>query len=481
MKTSHRSRMLLGIVSAATGGWLSARAADPGSIAAPTTGTAPAPAPAAPAPEFRNLRYDDSQATREAGLVYTKLGWNEVSDLSIGGQVRERVETWVNYNFNPDNDDDLFILSRLRLHGDLRVASALRFFVEARSAFVNDRDLPPANQNGKRPIDEDQLDLQNAFGDLSFGLPGDHKLTLRAGRQEMAYGKERVIGVGDWTNTRRTFDGVRGILALGDWRVDAFAVRPVTIQRYEFNDGYSGQDLYGVYAATKCKEIGMDLDLYALNRYRHNTPAAAPDDNRNTLGARVGGLCGASGFDYDLEAAYQFGDVGDGDIDAFSFASQFGYNVKDCPYASRIFLGYDYATGDDDLGDGDSSRYDQLYPTGHMYFGLIDAIGRQNIQDISLGLSARPMPKLSAKLEGHYFDRAEREDGVFDAGGNLIIPGGASDNRHIGEELDFSLGYQVDPHLLFTAGYGHLFAGSVVEDAEGDDISTGYVSGQYTF
>ena len=56
-----------------------------------------------------------------------------------------------------------------------------------------------------------------------------------------------------------------------------------------------------------------------------------------------------------------------------------------------------------------------------------------------------------------------------------------SNARNIGEEVDISLGFQFDPHLLLTAGYGHFFAGDVINDAHGDDADTAYVSGQYTF
>lgn len=465
MKTVRYSEILLGAAIAATG-----------IVPASCLGAADAPA----APSFQNLRYDDSQATREQSLYYTKLSLGDASDLSVGGQVRERGETWRNFNFKDANDDS-FLLSRLRLNADLRLCPSFRLFVEGRSAFANDRDLPTPDKSGKRPIDEDVIDLENAFGDLSYTCAGGANSTLRLGRQELSFGKERVIGVGDWTNTRRTFDGARAIFQRGGWRVDAFAVRLVSIQRYQFNDGYSGQDLYGVYATKQLKDLGATLDVYALNRFKHNATTNTVDDNRDTVGARFAGKCGKSGFDYEVEGDYQFGDSGKGSIDAWSVASQIGYNVPDCPFSSRLFAGYDYATGDRNAKDKDNNRYDPLYPTGHPFFGLIDVIGRQNIQDISIGISGEPAKKFKAKIEGHFFERAEKTDSVFDAAGNPVIAGNASAARSIGQEIDASVGYQFDARLLLAVGYGHFFAGSAVKDSNGSDIDTGYVSGQYTF
>lgn len=447
-----------------------------GLAAAATMGAARA---ADPAPTFQNLRYNDSQETRRQDLIYMKLGPGEASSLAVGGQARVRGEWWENFNFGADHDDE-FLLTRLRLHGDLRVAPGLRFFVEGRSALANGRDLPTPDGSGKRPADEDVVDLQNAFGDLSFSPTGESLTTLRVGRQELSYGKERVLGVADWANTRRTFDAAKLMLEDGGWQLDAFAARLVPVQRYEFNDGDSGQDLYGVYSSGRIEETAARLDLYWLLRNKEAV-AGGPDDERHTVGVRLYGACGTSAFDYDLEGDYQFGDRGEAGIEAWAAAAQLGYLVPDCPVHSRLFLGADYATGDDDLQDADATRYDQLYPTGHAFLGLIDVIGRQNILAFSAGITAEPAKKIKTKLEGHWFERAESGDGVFDAAGNQVIAGGASDASGIGQEADFTIGYQHNARLLLAAGYGHFFAGDVVNDAGGEDIDTAYLSGQYTF
>ena len=444
-------------------------------VASFTAALAAAAADPAP-PAFQNLRFDDNAVTREAAALHLKDFAGAGSELGVGGQVRVRGEWWENFNFKPANDDE-FLLTRLRLHGDLRVAPGLRFYVEGRGAYANDRDLPTPDHSGKRPIDEDVADLLNAFADLGHSFADDASLTLRVGRQELLYGKERVLGPVDWSNTRRTFDGAKLIGALGDWRVDAFLARLVQVQRYEFNDGDSGQDLAGIYATRKLAGLGGLVDLYALRREKDAAGKVAADD-RNTFGARLNGVCGKSGFDYDVEGAWQNGDSGEADVSAWMVASQIGFKVPDCPHSTRFFAGFDYASGGDNATDGDANRYDQLYPTGHPFFGTLDMIGRQNIEDLSLGVEGRPTAKTRCTIAGHWFERAESRDGVYDVSGAQIIAGDASAAGGIGQELDVNL---VDTHLTFAAGYGHFFAGDVVSDSGGDDLDSVYVSGQYTF
>ena len=438
----------------------------------PLTLLAADPPPAA----FQNIRSEDDAATRAASLFHTDLGWTDASALTLGGQLRVRGESWENFAFGEDNDD-AFWLTRVRLHTDLRIGTGFRIYVEGISALAHDRDLPPAG--GKRPIDEDNFDLLNAFGDFSFDLRGARH-TLRLGRQELSLGKQRLVSPLDWVNTRRTFEGARLISVAGDWRVDTFATRLVNHDRHSFNDGDSGQDLYGVYAAGQRTNGG--LDFYGLGQQRDAAKFAsstnALEEDRFTVGARYYGACAQTPWDYDLEAAYQFGDFGDGEIGAYMLAAELGFKIPDCPAKSRAYLGLDYASGDDNLGDGDLATFGQLYPLGHAYFGGIDTVGRQNIVDLTLGMKATPVAKLDTRLEVHAFQKAEKPDALYDAGGSAVTAGAGRDSD-IGQEVDFTADYALDRHTKLSAGYSHFFAGDAI--TTGEDIDFVYAQAQYTF
>jgi hypothetical protein len=429
-----------------------------------------------PPAAFQNLRSEDDAAAREAAFVHQQLDWNDAAELTLGGQVRVRGESWDNFAFGPANDD-AFWLSRIRLHTDLRTCAGFRLYVEGISALAHGRDLPPAG--GKRPVDEDRLDLLNAFGDFTFDLGGAQH-TARLGRQELQYGRQRLVSPLDWVNTRRTFEGGKLISVAGDWRVDTFATRLVNLDRSGFNDGDSGQDFYGVYAATKCDHGG--LDFYGLGLQKDAAKFASSsnslDEDRFTVGARLYGTGPQKALDFDVEGAYQLGDFGDGDIGAYMLAAEVGYKIPDCPAKSRLFASIDYASGDDNLADGDLATFNQLYPLGHAYFGGIDTVGRQNIIDLSLGMKATPLAKLDTKLELHHFQKAEKQDALYDAGGGIVAAGSGSDTD-IGQEVDFTVDYALDLHTKLTVGYFHLFAGDAI--TTGEDISTAFAQAQYTF
>ena len=430
-----------------------------------------------PQPAFQNTRYDDDLATRQAALYYMPLRLNDASELSVGGQIRVRGERWDNFGFTEANDDE-FLLLRLRLHTDLRVCSGFRVFVEGIGAQATERDLP----GGRRTVDADSADLLNAFGDLSTDI-GEASLTLRGGRQELQYGKQRLVSPLDWANTRRTFDGVKFIAKSGDWRVDAFLARLVQVQKYAFNSGDSGRDLYGVYATRKIASWQGAADAYWLSLDRDDATfgAVTGEEKRETLGARLGGACGVSGVDYDLEGGCQFGDVAGADIRAFFFASQVGYKPPDFPMNPRLYMGYDYASGDDDPADGEVETFNQLFPLGHAYFGALDVVGRQNVTDISAGVTLAPLAKLSVKLEGHLFERADTHDALYDVGGNVTRAGDTGSSRDIGREINLITDYKWNARLLLQAGYGHFFAGDFIEESgASEDVDLAYVMAQYT-
>ena len=122
----------------------------------------------------------------------TEDGWLWAS---FGGQFRFRYEKWRDFGFVRTNDDG-FELFRTLLHADLHVGENVRFFVQGKSAFATERNLP----GGQRGLDVDELDLQNAFADVSIPFAGG-TFTFRPGRQELLFGKQRLVSPLDWSNT----------------------------------------------------------------------------------------------------------------------------------------------------------------------------------------------------------------------------------------------------------------------------------------
>ncbi len=412
---------------------------------------------------------------------------NEAGDwyASFGGQYRMRFESWNNFNAGgvpADRDDnDSLLLHRILLHGDFHFGEHVRVFLQGKSALANDDELPDARQN----LDKDSLDLQNAFIDLMFDA-GDAHVTLRAGRQELLFGKQRLVSPLDWANTRRTFEGGSVIVKYGDWTITPFAVEPVPVKRYEFNDTDNEVLFFGVHATGKTFVPGVSSDLYyyGLDVDRNVTfNGTTGEEERHTLGGRLFGKFGDTGFDYDFEGAYQFGEVGGADVSAFMIGSEVGYKFGDFWGAPRVFLGFDYGSGDDAPG-GDVETFNQLFPLGHAYLGWIDFIGRQNIIDVTPGVTFVPFEKMLVTVQAHFFWRASDDDVIYNAGGAPRAAAFASDEREVGQEIDLLIKYQWDVHTALFFGYSHLFAGDYLHEATpaaDEDIDFTYFIFEYTF
>src|SRR5438132_13706762 len=87
-------------------------------------------------------------------------------------------------------------------------------------------------------------------------------MTLRAGRQELAYGSSRLISAREAPNVRLSFDGVKAILKVSGWRVDAFVVKPVRTKTGVFDyDPDVNEKFWGLYAVTPGSSL-LVADLY---------------------------------------------------------------------------------------------------------------------------------------------------------------------------------------------------------------------------
>lgn len=446
-------------------------------------------------PSFKGFRFDEDWSKFNAKdsdnpldqIKHISLSDDDSVWLSLGGELRLRNENWTSFGFSdaPDRDDN-FILGRLKLHADLHLGERIRFFIEGESAMVTDRDLP----GGRRTLDVDELDLQNAFVDFLIPLQdSSNSVTLRLGRQGLSFGKQRLVSTLPWANSQRSWDGGRVILNYNNWRVDTFYTRFTPVQKYQFNDWLNGPDFWGIYATGKIGEkdqIGIDLYYLGIQYDGIRTyNGTAGKEDRHTVGARAFGKIADSGLSFDVEAAYQFGEVGTSDISAYMFASKLSYGFSSSEWKPSIYIGYDYSSGDDNPGDSDVETFNQLFPLGHAYNGFMDLIGRQNIQDIYAGVSFKPHTKLLVKLDYHVFSRSSDSDSVYNAGGGILRATTPGASNSVGQEIDLTVKLSVNRHLTFQVGYSHFFAGDYFTDTSAgtadEDVDFVYAQAVFKF
>lgn len=420
----------------------------------------------------------EGQANFWDGIKYVPLNDDGTNWVSFGGSVESRGENWHNFAFGaPPVNDDAFLLWRLRLHADARFGENLRVYVEGKHADASDRDLP----GGRRALDVDTLALEEAFLDYTIPMAGESKLTIRPGRQKLVFGKQRLVSALPWANTLRRWDGVRVNYESGGWTTSAFWTYFAPTQKYDFNDSDSDNEFWGVHSTGAPGGGALKMDLYYFGSDRTSVTfnGTTGGNERHTFGARVFGAEGQ--FDYDVEAAYQTGRVGQGDVQAFMVGSQFGYRTDpDSAQNPRLWVGFDFGSGDKNAG-GDVETFDQLFPLGHAHLGLIDVVGRQNIIDASVGASMNVASRTVLGAAVHNFWRHRGSDAFYNSGGGVARAATSSASR-VGSELDVTLRYRHDVHTSFLLGYSHFFAADFIDETgANDDIDFAYAEVKYFF
>jgi hypothetical protein len=439
-------------------------------------------------PKFQPIRYEEDWGVLKDSLRdngYEKFKFMPLSEsgdafLSFGGQLRLRGEAWSNFGFGGGGSpDDTYGLSRLRLHGSLHLGTRFRAFVEGKSSLSTDRDLP----GGRRTGDVDTIDLQNALLDVNAALE-PVGVTFRLGRQELRFGKQRLVSPLDWSNTRRTWDTARAIVKLKGLRVDGFWSRFAPVKKYSFNTSDdSGLELYGIYATGEASSA-LSLDVYWLGFERDlaRFHGLSAPEKRDTIGGRFWGEIAGTGADFDAEAAFQFGNHGLRDVRSSFFAGQVGFPFPNFVTRPRVYAGLDFGSGDDEPEDNKLSTFNPMFPLGHAYLGYVDLVGRQNIVDWNAGLSFFPVEKLKVQADGHNFWRHSDRDALYNPGGGVVRSGASGDSKYVGFEIDFTVSRPVNRNFLIVGGYSHFFSGAFIEESgPSDDIDFGYLMLQFTF
>lgn len=399
----------------------------------------------------------------------------------FGGQWRLRGEAWRNFNFDETQDDE-FAVSRLFLHTEIHPNCWSRIFLQAKSSLITDRDLP----GGRRTIDMDTIALHNAFVEFTFCDCMCDAITIRLGRQEIEFGSRRLLFQMEWANTRRIWDGALVELCLCDWAFTAFYARLAEVQKYDFN-GTSGDQVYGGWAEG-CLTEYIPLSLYFFGRSRSDAvyEDASGDEDRYTIGFWSKGeipWCKHCLL-FDIEAAYQFGEVDTSNINAYMFAIYFGSRFELFGLYPEIWVGVDYASGDREIGDTDIETFSQLYPRGHGYLGWLDVVGRQNNIDNQYYLLLHPSACMEIRIANHWFWRAEDTDALYSPGSAISRGPGVGLSKRIGAELDIMYIWQLDCHTQFYAGWGHFWPGPYIREIDPtkqEDIDHFYSALTFTF
>ncbi len=170
---------------------------------------------------------------------------------------RARLEGDSAGNFQAGNSDS-YLLTRFRLGVAIRPARWVRAYVELQdaTAFWNPPPLLPPYQS--------TWDLRRAFVDL--GDPEQDPISLRVGRQDIAFGHLRLVGTSYWRNASRGWDAAMLVVNRDRFRVNAWAASPVIATANGLSHHQQGNNFHGVYSSFRDVIRGSVLEPYVFWR-----------------------------------------------------------------------------------------------------------------------------------------------------------------------------------------------------------------------
>jgi hypothetical protein len=286
----------------------------------------------------------------------------------------------------------------------------------------------------------DVFDLHQGYLQLATPWRGAD-LALRAGRQEIALGNERLVGAVNWSNTGRTFDGARvsyapkGAGGSDRWSATAFAAIMEENGR-RFGGTAAGTTappdhfVAGAYASVGApQKPGADLTLLHDGGGRYRTFA---DADRTTLDARL--RAAPLGVRIDLEAAAQTGSQSfvpasgartSQSVRAWLLGARMAHPVG----RGSVTVGIDALSGDDTPADGRYTAFSTMFGTNHPFYGLMDLIGdpaattkEHGLRDLLGTASYAVSSSFTPRAELHRFTLATGDERALGTEADVVAP-----------------------------------------------------------
>jgi hypothetical protein len=275
------------------------------------------------------------------------------------------------------------------------------------------------------------------------------------------------------------------------WDFDAFAVRPVLIEPTTLDTSDHNQLFSGSWLTYR-NAPGQNFDFYYLNLNNDNRNAAIGNGgvpgnyNISTFGMRSVG--NYKGWLWDFEPMLQTGHYSNQSVLAKAVAMDGGYNFADTMWTPQLWAGYEYASGDPNpQASGTRRTFNQLFPFGHYYFGQIDLVGRQNINDFFLSGYAYPVKWLTMNAQYHVLRLDSDKDALYGPGGNIVRQdktGKAGDDVGNLFTLTSNIHFTNHSDLLIGGSYlwaGHFLKATATTPAQAQNPTLFYMQYSYRF
>ena len=384
-----------------------------------------------------------------------------------------------NQDFTEQGPDAVDFLSRLRLQALLRWRGLSGFVQVQDHRGWGSRNEP--NASGALGFQQGWFE---AAGKTKSGLSG----SLRVGRQEMWWGRHRLIGTFPWGAAGRSFDAVR-LQGQVRWvglemmyamieRPQTFTVTPTDPEMMPYAQHTRGVHLAGARLHGAPHEA-FNFEVMGLMDYGDVSPTELTRDRLvGDVGARLWGEP-VKGVTYDLEGHGQFGHMGSVAHRAWAGASTIRAAAPLEPFTPGLQVGYAIASGHACTGAADaacaptqSRDFYNFYPTNHPHYGILDQFGWSNMRDFEAGMFLKKGDTIEVSAMYHFFQMHQTHGRWRDSGGNIVGTGWDLDEdaHTLGHEVDVQVTAKLWKPLWLQPGYGVFIPTAAGARLAGPDV-----------
>lgn len=286
------------------------------------------------------------------------------------------------------------------------------------------------------------LSLENIF----------NLITIKAGRQKIAFGDYRVFGPGSWGNTGRwTWDAIR-----------------ITLDRhaYALNIWYGGTKIHDplnthfLFTHTEFNGGGLHFQLqtgtspgtsfYVAHKNQGSADYIRDKRiNRNWIGFRLY-QPEQSDVRYEASLTWQFGKENNIRLNASGLFITAGYKFSRSPWKPVLSLRYTRASGDHPE-TVQNELFDPVFGASDRYYGWMNLVRWCNLDDQEIMLELFPLERMRIELKYNQFRIPEPEGLVLR--GSIGLPSG---KNHLGDELDLYATYDLNEKWKFAVLLGYF-------------------------
>lgn len=385
---------------------------------------------------------------------------------TISGQVRHRGEV-DGRTFIPGAKALGYNLLRSRFNVSIAPAADTRIFLQVQDSRVFGAGNPALNRGVQDGMSK-SIDFHQAYFSLSgiFSLP----MSVKLGRQELAYGKQRLIASAGWNNFGNAFDALSAQYVAGSVTLEGFFAKLVGTQTSLYSENISG-----LFSTVKYSDLhSADLFLF----YDNNTApiSKGADKGESRLGRYSSGVMFSGKpkpFDYEAELILQKGSFAVTDsslltsVSAYLYAFSAGYTV--IPESKlRVGLKFQVMSGDDDQKSGTYTSYNTLFSSAHSFFGYMDFFPKTTpeygIRAFSIHSSIDVAPATGMTLDLYTYR--------YDAVPTIKTSSGAVlRDQSIGYETDITITHKYNSFILFNGGVSAFIPGPSMKALKGPGVS----------